>query len=110
MALLTTTVIDNPGILPALVAAAGGGDTAVPGPGVFLEVNNAGGASITVTLVTPATVDSVLTILDRAVTVTNATRKLIRLDETLYRDPSTGLASITYSGVTSVTVGVFRVS
>ena len=109
MALLTTQDIDTNGVVPSLSAAAGGGDTAVPGHNVFLYVTNGGGSPITVTLVTPETVDSDLAVGDRAVSVTNATSQFIRLPAELYRNVTTGLVSITYSGVTSVTVGIFRV-
>jgi hypothetical protein len=109
VALLSTQAIPTTGVAPSLSAAAGGGDTAVPGTNVFLYVNNGGGSPITVTLVTPETVDSDLAVGDREVTVTNGTAKFIKLDSNYYRNPSTGLANITYSGVTTVTVGVFSI-
>lgn len=109
MALLSTQAIPTTGVNPSLTAAAGGGDTATPGTNVFLYVNNGGGSSITVTLVTPATVDGNLGVDDRTVSVTNGQSRFIKLDSNYYRDPTTGLVSITYSGVTSVTVGVFAV-
>jgi hypothetical protein len=85
------------------VAAAGGGDTMVGGQGMNLYVNNGGGAPITVALVTPEVVEGSLAVTDRAVSVTNATFKVIPVPSR-YNDPITGLASITYSAVTSVTV------
>jgi hypothetical protein len=78
------------------VSAAGGGDTIVGGQGVMLYVNNGGGSPITVTLVTPETVDGSLAVGDRAVSVTNATWALIPVPS---RYNSSGVASITYSGV-----------
>lgn len=85
------------------VAAAGGGDTMAGGSGRFLYVANGGGSPITVTLVTPEQVEGALAVADRTVSVTNATFRHIPVPSR-YNDPSTGLASITYSGVTTVTV------
>jgi len=91
------------------VAAAGGGDTMVGGSARFLYVNNGGGSPITVTLVTPETVEGSLAVEDRGVSVTNGTFRIIPVPSR-YNNSSTGLASITYSGVTSVTVAAVAVS
>ena len=110
MALLTRQ--DASGYTGATIttsAAAGGGDTMVGGQAVFLYVNNGGGASITVTLVTPESVEGSLAVTDRAITVTNGTFRIIPVPSR-YNDPSTGLTSITYSAVTSVTVAAVQVS
>lgn len=106
MALLATQFMANTGLSPTYAAAAGGGDTFVPADGAFLHVINAGGAPITATLATPQVIDGDLAVADRAITVTNATNKMIPIPPGLYRDPATGLGSVTYSGVTSVTVAV----
>ncbi|MFI6249047.1 hypothetical protein [Streptomyces sp. NPDC051016] len=110
MAALNTNVVPLAGIRfdDKLVAAAGGGDTAAPGAGVILVVKNADSGSHTVTLVTPGTVDG-LAIADRTLAVAAGQTAVILLTDR-YRNPSTGRASITYDGVTSVTVGVFRVA
>lgn len=108
MALLTRQDASGfTGATVAFTAAAGGGDTVVGGQCVHLLVNNAGGSSITVTLVTPETVEGGLAVGDRPVTVTNGTIREIPVPSR-YNDPSTGLASITYSGVTSVTVAAVQ--
>lgn len=91
------------------VAAAGGGDTMAGGQAVFLYCNNGSGAPITVTLATPETVEGSLAVADRPVTVTNATFRIIPVPSR-YNDPTTGLASITYSAVTTVTVAAVQVS
>lgn len=109
MATLTTQNITTAGITPSYVAAAGGGDKVVPGAGTFVHVKNASGGSITVTLVTPSTVDSTLAVGDRAIAVGAGAEAQIAVPDTLYRDPADGLASITYSGVTSLTIGCFRI-
>lgn len=97
----------------ALVAAAGGGDAFAPGDRTFLRVNNGGGGAITVTIATPATVDAgggaTLAIADGGGSVTNAQSRLFGpFPASLYADPSTGLVNVTYSGVTTVTVGAFK--
>lgn len=110
MAALTTTVLPLTGVRfdDKLVAAAGGGDTAQTGAGVLLAVKNADASSHTVTIATPETFDG-LALADRTMAVPAGQTFVIPLTDR-YRDPSTGVAAITYDGVTSVTVGVFRVA
>lgn len=107
MATLTMQVVGNEGRAISFSAAAGGGDAAATGSGAVLLVNNGGASPVTVTMVTPGTVEG-LAITDRAVTVAAGAIEAIPLDD-LYTNPSTGLASITYSAVTSVTVAAVRV-
>jgi len=107
MATLPTQSVALTGVGPTYQAAAGGGDKCVTGPGVYIHVKNGGGSPITVTLTTPGTVDG-LAIADRAVTVANAGEQKIPITD-LYKSPTDGLCAIGYSGVTSVTVGCFRV-
>jgi hypothetical protein len=109
MALLATQSIPLSGVQPSLAAAAGGGDTFTPGSNLFLYVNNGGGAPITVTVTTPGTVRG-QAISDLSVSVTNAQARFIRISPAdFFADPTTGLGNITYSAVTTVTVGVFQV-
>lgn len=110
MAALSANVVPLTGLQldGALSAASGGGDDAPTGAGVLLVVKNGDSGSHVVTLVTPGTVNG-LAIADRAVTVAAGKTELIPLGGD-YRNPSTGRASITYDGVTSVSVGVVRVS
>lgn len=110
MAALATNVVPLAGLRfdDKLVAAAGGGDTVAPGAGVLLAVKNADAGSHVVTIATPGTVDG-LAIADRTVTVPAGQTFVVPITDR-YRDPSTGRAAITYDGVTSVTVGVFRVA
>ena len=113
MATLTTNSINRAGIAGALGAATGGGDAAVCSTDNYLEVNNGGGAPITVTLAIPAGASSYPNVAytNTAVSVTNGQRRLIGpLTPALYQDPVTSLCTITYSAVTSVTVGVFNLS
>jgi hypothetical protein len=92
----------------ALVAAASGGDAFAPGAGTYVRVNNAGGASITVTFATPGTVGG-NAIADGGGSVTNAQSRMFGpFPGNEYMDPTTGLVTTTYSAVTSVTIGVFK--
>lgn len=107
MALLTTQQITNAGLNPSFAAAAGGGDKIKAEDNVFLVVKNGGGASITVTITTPATSGEGLAIADPAISVTNGQERWIGPFKDEFRDAA-GEVSVAYSGVTSVTVGAFR--
>lgn len=111
MAALATTQIVQTGIAPTLAAAAGGGDTAIPDDRSYLHVNNASGGAITVTIAAfPDTSPWGAAIPDLVVSVGAGVARLIGpLSPAVFANPSTGVANITYSGVTSLTVGVFRV-
>lgn len=116
MANLTINDITQAGTLASTSAAAGGGDTLTPTPGdyrnLILYVNNGGGASITVTIDDPTSTSPVGATTwnpDQGISVTNATAKYILIDVRRTLNTGTGLISITYSGVTSVTVGAYRV-
>jgi hypothetical protein len=112
MATLTVNEVNLTGFRDdnALVAAAGGGDSFLPGDTTYIRVNNGGGSPITVTVATPgSTGNSGLGIADVSVSVTNAQSRLIGpFPSQLFAQSDDGLADITYSGVTSVTVGAFR--
>lgn len=110
MALLATgSVTRTNGIVATLAAASGGGDTFTPVQNQFLMVTNGGGSPITVTVATPGQVRG-LDIVQISVSVTNGTTKFILISPPDFvMDPTTGLGNITYSAVTSVTVGVFQV-
>jgi len=107
MATLTVLNVVNTGLIDALVAAAGGGD-AFPNDGAtFFEVLNSSGAPITVTFVSQATDDG-LALTDLAVVVAAGERRHCGpFKKRIYND-STGLVQVTYSGVTTLTVGPRR--
>ena len=113
MATLTTQVINRAGATITPVAAAGGGDAMSCGSGMMLRVVNGGGSPITVTLNVPAarTYEPNVAITSPAVSVTNGTTKEFGpIDAQTFQDPTTGLCSITYSAVTSVTVAAVQLS
>ena len=113
MATLSTQVINRAGLNMTTSAAAGGGDAMSTGSGMVLYVNNGGGSPITVTLNVPAarTYEPNVAITSPTVSVTNGQSRYIGpVDSGTFMDPTTGLCSITYSGVTSVTVAAVQLS
>jgi hypothetical protein len=113
MATLTTQVINRAGTVITPVAAAGGGDAMACGANNYLEVVNGGGSPITVTLAIPAGASGYANVAytSSAVSVTNGTTKRIGpIAAGIYQDPTTGLCTITYSGVTSVTVAAVQLA
>lgn len=107
MAVLSPQTVSNNGLNPTFAAASAGGDKIAADSRTFLVVKNGGGSSITVTVVTPATVSG-LAVADLAVTVPNAGERWIGPFAPGAFADANGQASITYSAVTSVTVGAFR--
>lgn len=114
MATLTSQVINRAGLGPTYGAAAGGGDAMACGSGMFLHVKNASGAPITVTLVVPTAraYEPNVAITSPAVSVpaTTGDRMIGPIDAGTFLDPTTGLCTITYSGVTSLTVAAVQLS
>lgn len=109
MADLAVQQISSPSLLPQFSAAAAGGDTCDPGDDNFLVVKNGSGASINVTLDTkPDTTDWGGTNPNLVVAVAAGTERYIPVNRSYLRDPATGKVNITYSAVTTVTVGVFK--
>jgi hypothetical protein len=113
MATLATQTINRAGTVITPVSAAGGGDAMTCGSNMMLEVVNGGGSPITVTLNVPAarTYEPNVAITSPAVSVTNGTTRWFGpIDAQTFQDPTTGLCSITYSAVTSVTVAAVQLS
>ncbi|WP_030024896.1 hypothetical protein [Streptomyces monomycini] len=108
MATLTVQPLLAAGTTSTLSNAASGGDKVKPsGDRVFVEVANGGASSVTVTITSYASVRGQQAA-DRTVTVPASGTKKIPLYEDLNTSPADGLASISYSSTTSVTVGAFR--
>lgn len=111
MAALTPLTPSLTGPLLGAVAAAGGGDT-FPNTGKeYLYVKNASGGSYNVTIDSPATCSFSLAASsghDTVVAVGAAEERIIGpFPVTRFNDGS-GNVSVTYSGVTSLTVAVIR--
>ncbi len=108
MATLTLNVVARGGVTVSLVAAAGGGDEFVNTGQEFFMITNGGGGSINVTITTPNSVDG-NAIADVVIAVGNGVTMFIGpFPKGTYND-SANKVQIAYSGVTTVTVGVFRV-
>lgn len=111
MATLVKQAIGPLGVTPAYVAANAGGDKVLPGPTTFLHIKNGGGAPITVSVddpTTPSPPGATAFNPDLGVVVTNAQERMIGPLTDRYANPTDGLVAITYTGVTTVTVGVFQ--
>lgn len=110
MAALAATQITQAGVSGALAAASAGGDTCPIGDDVFLRFNNASGGSLTVTIDdpnSPAPPGATAFNPDDAIVVGAGLSVIVGPINNRFAQ-SSGLANITYSGVTSLTVGAFR--
>lgn len=106
MATLAVQVITRAGIIPALVAAAAGGDD-FPNTGVeFIRVKNASVTALNVTIVTQGTVDG-LAIADRVVNIAAGVEKAIGPFPAATYNNAQGRVALTYDQVVTVTIGVF---
>lgn len=114
MAVLTKQKMSvTPGLAPTYTAAAGGGDSFVndqaDGSRTFIHIKNGGGAPITLTVDDPnsKTPDGATAWNpDLAVTVANATERMVGPIGARFIDGN-GNTNLAYSGVTTVTIGVF---
>lgn len=111
MALLATQEMPITGLEASYAAASAGGDTMVADGRTFLHVKNGAGAPITVTInATLATLNQPgfgdIPISAIAVVVTNAEDRFIPVPPASHA--SGGVATITYSSATSVTVAAIR--
>ena len=82
-------------------------DTLAGGQCVKIVVNNGNAASCVVTLVTPEVVEGALSVLDRVVTIPTTQVWEIPVPSR-YNDPTTGVATITFSVTTTVSVTASR--
>lgn len=106
MATLALQDISPDGDALTLSAAAGGGDSVPHDTRAFLWIKNGGGSPITATIVVPGT-EYEQARPDIAVTVPAGADRLV--GPLVYDLADTdGLIDVTYSGVTSVTVGAIR--
>lgn len=109
MANLTVQTITQAGVSPSLTAAAAGGDEFANGGRTYFHINNASAGSVTVT------VDSVRPCDQGAdhnltVAVPASEQRLIGpFDPRRFNQAGTGRVAVTYSAVTSVTVGAFAI-
>lgn len=92
-----------------LANATSGGDTAPTGKGVFL-LAQCTGSSLTLTIAYPGKYDGDQTVAGRTFTIAATTGLSAIPLRDIYRNPATGVASITYpGGVTGLKVAVVAV-
>lgn len=99
-----TVAVPELDVVGSLAAAAVGGDTAEIRSGAFFVLNNGSGSTVTATFATPGTVSG-LAIAEATMAVLAGDVGIMPLSN-IFRQ-TTGRANVTYSAVTSVTVGVF---
>lgn len=106
MATLTTQSITRAGVTPSYAAVAGGGDACEVGDDIFLQFKNTNAATCTVTLAIPSGASTYPNVVytNTAVVIPATTGdKWIGPISALYKDPTTGLCTITYSGTSTNT-------
>ncbi|MGV8164646.1 MAG: hypothetical protein ACLKAK_07300 [Alkaliphilus sp.] len=106
MALLSVQEIVRSGIAPTYVAAAVGGNQFVNNGRVFAHVKNGGTGAITVTINSIRPCNQGFDH-DETVSVSAAGEKMVGPFELGRFNNPEQLTSLTYSGVTTVTIGVF---
>lgn len=109
MALLAPQAVTKTGMAVAFAAAAAGGDTFVPNSRGVLLVKNASGVTITATVIIPGNTEYGQPNPDVAVPVAAAGQAAIGPFSQTAADVVTGLITIAYSAVTSVTVAYISV-
>lgn len=109
MATLAVQEVTRAGATLTAAAAAAGGDKFAPSDRTWLRVINGGAGAITVTIVTPNNLISDVAIADLAVSVgAGVTKDIGPFPYEHFANSADGLADITYSGVTSVTVAAVK--
>lgn len=104
---LTVQQIAQTGVVPTYTSADTNGNYFSNNGYCFLHVKNASGGSINVTIVTPVT-QSGLALADQVVAVAAGAEKMIGPFAPATFNDSSDVVNVTYSAVTSITVGVFR--
>lgn len=111
MALLATQSITSAGLTPTTTAASVGGDTVAPvslsDDRTILYVNNGSASAITVTIADPGKTPAGNAGTAPAISVAATTAMYIPIAPGSI-NPATGLVSITYSAVATVTVAALR--
>jgi len=105
MATIAAQAMTRTGLEETYSSAAGGGDDFINYGNQFLHIKNGSAGDITVTIVTPGTVDG-LAISNRAVIVSAGEDRFIGPFPPAYYNDSSGKVALTYSGVTSLSLAV----
>jgi hypothetical protein len=113
MATLTTQAVTRAGVAPTYAAGTSGGDACEVGDDIYLQAKNTSGGAITVTLAIPSSASTYSNVAYTSTTVSipaTTGDRLIGPISALYKDPTTGLCTITYSAnpPTGLTIGCFK--
>lgn len=109
MAQLSVQEIDRDGLNPTLSAAAGGGDSWANTGKEFIYINNGDASPVTLTIVTQQTVDG-QAVADRTVTIPAGEFRLVGPFPVGTYNDGNNLCQLTYSGVTSLTLGIVKLA
>ena len=105
MATVTTQAINRTGPTPTYAAVTGGGDACEVGDDIFLHFKNTNAATYTVTLAIPAAASTYPNVAytNVAVTIpaTTGDKMIGPVSAGLFKDPTTGLCTLTYTGTTT---------
>jgi len=81
------------------------------GENSYLHIKNGSGGAIVVTIPTPGFVDTDLAIADRTISIgAGAEAKIGPFRNTTYKQDSDNTVHIDYASVTSMTIGIFKLS
>ena len=107
MATFSVQSYDRSGLNPSYAAAAGGGDEFVNAGVEFIHVKNDDASSMDLTIVTQNTSDD-LAVADRVISIPAGEERIIGPFPTGIYNDANGKVQLTYSSVTSLTVGVIK--
>ena len=107
MATLTVQDVNSGGAVPTYAAAAGGGDQFSNDGKTMIHVKNGSGGSITVTVASQVSCSQGATH-NTAVAIAAGAEKMIGPFPTDRYNDANGFVQLTYSGVTSLTLGAFQ--
>ena len=91
---------------PTYAAAAGGGDQYTNTGKELIHIKNGGGGAVVLTLDIEKTVDG-QSVVDPIVTIPAGEERMLGPFTSVYEDPDKNV-SLTYDGVASLTIGVFK--
>jgi hypothetical protein len=111
MATLNTQAITRAGTTPTYAAVAGGGDACETGDDIFLHFKNTNAAARNVTLAIPSAASTYANVsyTNTVVNIPATTGdKMVGPVSSLYKDPTTGLCTITYDASANLTVACLK--
>ncbi len=106
---ITVQEIDIDGLSPVFSASVADGEKFLNSGDQFLHVKNGGGSPITVTIQTPAQIESI-DIAEVEVTIPASEERIIGNFSPSIFNQSDGMVYVDYSAVTSVTSALFKIA